>query len=111
MNKEQLFAALEAEVKAVEVKAVNALLYFKVLTGRARDEFQALIAAGDKTASHFEAAIVAATVVDETGTPVFSSEDVAALRDKSAGAVSEIAKVALDVNKIGADAEEAAVKN
>lgn len=111
MNKEQLFAALEAEVKAVEVKAVNALLYFKVLTGRARDEFQALIASGDKTASHFEAAIVAATVVDESGTPVFSSEDVAALRDKSAGAVSEIAKVALDVNKIGAAAEEAAVKN
>lgn len=111
MDKEQLFAALEAEVKAIEVKAVNAVLYFKVLTGKARDEFQALISSGDKSASHFEAAIVAATVVDAGGVPTFSSDDVATLRDKSAGAVSEIAKVALQVNKIGADAEEAAVKN
>lgn len=111
MNKEQLFAALEAEVKAVEVKAVNAVLYFKVLTGKARDEFQALISSGDKSASHFEAAIVAATVVAEDGTPTFSADDVATLRDKAAGAVSAIAAEALKVNKIGADAEEAAVKN
>jgi hypothetical protein len=111
MDKAQLFAALEAEVKEVEVKVINAVLRFRVMTGKARDEFQALIASGDKTASHFEAAIVAATVVDANGAAMFSSEDVAVLRDKSAGAVSEIAKVALQVNKIGADAEEAALKN
>lgn len=111
MNRDQLFAALEAEVKSVEVKAVNAVLYFKVLTGKARDEFQALISAGDKSASHFEAAIVAATVVDADGTHTFTSDDVATLRTKSAAAVSEIAAKALEVNKIGADAEEAAAKN
>lgn len=111
MNKEQLFEALEAEVKAVEVKAVDAVLYFKVLTGKARDEFQALIAAGDKSASHFEAAIVAATVTDANGVATFTSDDVATLREKAAGAVSAIAAEALKVNKIGADAEEAAVKN
>jgi hypothetical protein len=111
MDKAQLFAALEAEVKAVEVKAVNAVLYFKVLTGKARDEFQALITSGDKSASHFEAAIVAATVVDANGVPTFNADDVATLRDKSASAVSAIAAEALKVNNIGADAEEAAVKN
>lgn len=111
MDKATLLAALESEVKSLEVKAVNAVLNFKVMTGKARDEFQALISAGDKTASHFEAAIVAATVVDAEGVLLFTEADVAILRDKAAGAVSEIAALALKVNKIGADAEEEARKN
>jgi hypothetical protein len=111
MNKEQFFAAVAAEVKDVEVKALGVVLKFKVLTGEARDKFHALISAGDQSASYFEASIVAATVVNEDGSPMFSSEDVATLRGSRANAVAEVAKVALDVNNIGAVAEEQAVKN
>jgi hypothetical protein len=50
-------------------------------------------------------------VVDANGVPTFNADDVATLRDKSASAVSAIAAEALKVNNIGADAEEAAVKN
>jgi hypothetical protein len=111
MNKEQFFAAVAAEVKEVEVKALGAVLRFKVLTGEARDKFHELMGAGDKSASHFEASIVAATVVNEDGSPMFSSEDVATLKASSATAVAEVAKVAMDVNRIGVSAEEQAVKN
>jgi hypothetical protein len=111
MNKAEFFAAVAAEVKEVEVKVLGAVLRFKVLTGEARDKFHELISAGDKSAAHFEASIVAATVVNEDGTPMFSSEDVATLKASNAAAVAEVAKVALDINKIGAAAEEQAVKN
>lgn len=111
MNKEQLFAALAAEVKELEVKELNTKLRFKVLTGKARDEFHSLIAAGDRSASHFEASLVTATVVDKDNQPMFTAEDVAALQDQSATALSAVAKVAMQVNKIGAEAEAEAAKN
>lgn len=111
MNKEQIFAALEAEVKELEVKALGCVLRFKVMTGKARDAFQEAIANGDKSASHFEASVVAASVVDADGKPMFDAADVDTLRDKNASAVSEVAKLAMQVNRIGADAEETAAKN
>jgi hypothetical protein len=111
VNKEQIFAALAAEVKEIEVTALNATLRFKVLTGKARDEFHALIAAGDRSASHFEASLVTATVVDADNQPMFTAEDVDALRDQSATALSALAKVAMQVNNIGAEAEAEAAKN
>jgi hypothetical protein len=111
MDKASLFAALEAEVKEIEVAALGIALKFRVLTGRARDEFQKAFAEGDKSASHFEASIVAATVVDDAGQPMFTAEDIATLRDKSAAALGEVAKVAMTVNKMGVDAEKAAAGN
>lgn len=111
MNKEQFFAAVAAEVKEVELEALGMVVKFRVLTGKARDEFHRLVEAGDKTASHFEAALVAATVVNADGTSMFSSEDVAALQESNAAAVSAVAAAAMDVNKIGAAAEAQAAKN
>ena len=110
MNKEQFFAAVAAEVKEVEVKALGAVLKFRVLTGEARDKFHELMQ-GNSSAAHFEASIVAATVVDDTGEPMFSAEDVAKLKASSAAAVGEVAKFAMEVNRIGATAEEQAAKN
>lgn len=111
MNKEQFFAAVAAEVKEVEVKALGMVVKFRVLTGKARDEFHRMVEAGDKTASHFEAALLAATVVNEDGSPMFSAEDVTALQDSNASAVSAVAVEAMAVNKIGAAAEADAAKN
>ena len=111
MNKAELLAALESDVKEIQVDAVNAVLRFKLLTGRARDSFHAAVSKGDGALSAFEAAIVAACVVDATGIPLFSAEDVETLRDKNADAVSAVAKVARQVNNIGLAAEEAAAKN
>lgn len=111
MNKTELLAALESEVKEIHVDAVHAVLRFKLLTGRARDSFHAAVSKGDGALSAFEAAIIAACVVDATGIPMFSSDDVDALRDKNAEAVAAVAKVAMQVNNIGVAAEAAAAKN
>jgi hypothetical protein len=111
MNKEQLLAALESEIHEIKVDAVDAVLRFRVLTGRARDAFHAVMSKGDGALSHFESAIVAATVVDDEGNSMFSADEVDALRDKNAAAVAEVAKAAMSVNKIGAAAEAEAAKN
>ncbi|CAB3795499.1 hypothetical protein [Pararobbsia alpina] len=111
MNKEQIFAALAAEVRELEVKALGAVVRFQKFSGKARDEFFAAVRDGDKSTSNFEASIVAATVVDETGAPVFSREDLDGLRAINADALTELAMHSLSVNKIGGDAEAAAAKN
>jgi hypothetical protein len=111
MDKATLLAKLESDIKEIRVDAVDAVLRFKVLTGRARDAFHAAIKDGDGTLSAFEAAIVAVTVVDTDGNAMFTADEVDALRDKNAEAVGAVAKVAMQVNKIGGEAEEAAAKN
>jgi len=111
MDKNELFSRIKADVKDIEVKAVGAFLKFQVLTGKARDEFHATVSAGDKSASFFEAAIVAATVLTDTGEKMLSPEDVEALRESRADAVTEMAQAAMTLNKIGTAAEEEAAKN
>jgi predicted acylesterase/phospholipase RssA len=111
MNKFELFEALESQIEAIEVKALRVTLHFRALTGTARDAFNAAITAGDKTNSHFEAALVAATVVEEDGLPMFSADDIDTLRAKNAKALTALAEVAMRVNMIGAEAEQEAVKN
>jgi hypothetical protein len=104
-------SAARAEVKEIEVKALNAVVKFRVLTGKARDEFHAMVAAGDKSASYFEAALVAAVVVDDEHKAMFTAEDVAQLQESNANALAEVAKHAMTVNGIGVDAQEQAAKN
>ncbi|MDI9686566.1 hypothetical protein [Burkholderia cenocepacia] len=111
MDKNEFFSRIKADVKEIEVKAVGALIKFQVLTGKARDEFHAIVSAGDKSASFFEAAIVAATVLKDSGEKMFSPEDVEALRSSRADAVTELAQAAMAVNKIGTEAEAEAAKN
>jgi hypothetical protein len=111
MDKAQLLALVKSDVKEVEIKALGVFLKFRKFTGKVRDEFHAAVKAGNGSASYFEAAIAAATVVDDDHNAMFTQEDVAALQEANAVALSEIAKAAMDVNKIGAAAEEEAAKN
>jgi len=111
MDKASLFAALESEVHDIEVKALGLVLRFKALTGTARDAFNAAITAGDKSNSHFEASLIAATVVDADGAPMFEAGDIEVLRQKNATALSAIAQEAMKVNKLGVDAEKEAQGN
>jgi hypothetical protein len=110
MNKFELLAALAPEIKEVEIKALGTKLRFKVLTGRARDALYSNAVANADT-SHYEASLVAASVVEEDHLPMFSPEDIETLRDSNATLLTELAGAAMAVNKLGADAEAAAVKN
>lgn len=111
MDKAKFFEAARAEVQTRLVPVLGEILKFRVMTGAARDEFHRIVEAGDKTASHFEAALVTATVVNDDGTPMFTADDVQALRDTNASMLTAVAQVAMSVNRIGAQAEAEAAKN
>ena len=111
MDKEKFFEKARAEVQEHLVPVVCDVMKFRVMTGTARDAFFKAVEAGDKSNSHFEAAIVAATVVNDDLSPMFSAEDVEALRDTDANALTAVAQIAMQVNKIGVKAETEAAKN
>ncbi|AYX28485.1 Uncharacterised protein [Burkholderia pseudomallei] len=111
MNKEQIFAALAPLVHTESIKALDgATLHFKELSGTARDGLYNQISQDDSN-SNYEAVLIAATVVDDRGEAVFTEEDVQTLRTCRAPALEEISRIAMRVNKLGAEAQEDAAKN
>lgn len=111
MNKTQFLASAAPDIQEFDIPGMPEKVRIRLLSGRARDAFQATVQAGDKSVSYFEAAVVISAVVDETGAPLFTADDLEPLRDVSTGVIGAIARRALDLNKIGPDAEEAAAKN
>lgn len=111
MNKEQIFAAFAPSVHDEPIKALGgAKLRFKELSGSAREALTRNMG-DDFSNARFEALLVVSTVVDEQGEPMFTLDDVVALKDARATAVAEVAAVAMRINNIGAAAEADAVKN
>jgi hypothetical protein len=108
MDKATLLAAMAPEVKIVNVEALGLDLSFKVMSGRARDAFQKAVEEGDKSVSNFESAIITATVVDDAGTPMFDASNLDSIRDWDSTVLSAVATIAMNINKIGAKAQEVA---
>ena len=113
MNKTELLAALAVAPVLLPVPALGegVSVNFLPMPGTTRDAFQKSILDGDGSNSYFEAAVIAATVVDDAGLPIFMPADIASLQASSAGGVSALARIAMRLNGIGVVAEEAAAKN
>ncbi|MFP3651493.1 MULTISPECIES: hypothetical protein [Burkholderia] len=111
MNKDQIFAAIAPAVHEEPIKALGgAKLRFKELSGDARESLTRNMG-DDFSNARFEALIVVSTVVDDQDSPMFTVDDVAALKESRATAVAEIAAVSMRINNIGAAAEADAAKN
>ncbi|MEX3630041.1 MAG: hypothetical protein VB138_11755 [Burkholderia sp.] len=111
MNKEQIFAAIAPVIHEEPINALGgSKLRFKELSGDTRESLTRNMG-DDFSNARFEALIVVSTVVDDSGAPMFTIDDVAALKDSRATAVAEIAAVSMRINNIGAAAEADAVKN
>ncbi|OXI42121.1 hypothetical protein [Burkholderia aenigmatica] len=111
MNKEQIFAAITPATHQEPIKALGgAKLRFKELSGDARESLTRNMG-DDFSNARFEALVVVSTVVDDRDNPMFTLDDVAALRKSRATAISEMAAVSMRINNIGAAAEADAAKN
>ncbi|RQT68113.1 hypothetical protein DF045_27300 [Burkholderia cepacia] len=111
MNKEQIFAAFAPAIHEEPISALNGVtLRFKELSGTTRDELYRGIGDDDSN-SNYEAVVIAATVVDADGEPIFTTDDVQALRKSRAAALEEVSRIAMRVNKMDAASQEAAAKN
>lgn len=116
LTKEQIFAAQDLRFVTVNVPEWGGKVRIKSMTGEDRDAFEMAITeatASDRKLNikNIRARLVALTVVDDSGAPLFTEGDVAALAKKSAAALSRIYAAAQKLNALTNDDVEELAKN
>lgn len=110
LSKDQIIAARDLQTTDVEVPEWGGNVRVSMLSGAARDALQADFDA-NKAVSHVQAVMIAATVVDESGSPLFTKSEIDAIRAKGTAPLERVFNAAVKLNKMGAAETEAAGKN
>ncbi|MBF4041884.1 hypothetical protein ISI04_08690 [Burkholderia pseudomallei] len=113
-NKGAILGAAHLKTESVDVpewgEGVSVIV--SEMSGLARDAFYAKKEAKkDMPISESQAALLVATVVDESGAPVLDEADIESLRTQSTTALDRIVAVAVRINGLQANAADDAAKN
>lgn len=118
LSKDQILAASDLPTQTVPVPEWGGDVIVRTMTGAARDAYEASMVVlkedGKRVAdlTNMRAKLVAATLVDDAGSLLFSAaSEVEALAAKSASVLERLFKVAQSLNGMGADAVGEAQKN
>ncbi|HJV73170.1 MAG TPA: hypothetical protein VJ654_03025 [Noviherbaspirillum sp.] len=112
LTKTAILSASDLKHEDVPVPQWGGTVRVRTMTGTERDEFRAAIACdGGVPIGKFSAALLAATIVDESGARLFTVADMEALQSKSAASLDAPAAVAMRLNGLGGNAIEDAAKN
>ncbi|MCY0385657.1 hypothetical protein OVY01_00055 [Robbsia sp. Bb-Pol-6] len=110
LTKDQIIAARDLTTTDLEVPEWGGTVRVSMLSGAARDALQADFAES-KAVSHVQAVMIAATVVDENGAPLFTKDEIETIRSKGTAPLERVFKAAVTLNKLGAAETEKAGKN
>ncbi|WP_186183748.1 hypothetical protein [Burkholderia gladioli] len=110
LTRDQILAARDLETEVVHVPEWGGDVRIGVMSGKAREILMDSLAE-QQPLSRFQALMLASTIVDDAGTPIFSADDVEQLRGKSTEVMVRLVEVAMRLNKIGQTAVEEAEKN
>lgn len=110
LTRDQILAARDLETEVVHVPEWGGDVRIGVMSGKAREVLMDSLAE-QQPLSRFQALMLASTIVDDAGTPIFSADDVEQLRGKSTEVLVRLVEVAMRLNKIGQTAVEEAEKN
>lgn len=113
LTRDQILAADDLKREIVEVPEWGGSVYVAMMSGDARDAWEASIidGQGNATLRDVRAKLVAATITDEAGVRLFTAEDVAGLSKRSAVALDRVVNVARRLNRLGSQELEDAAKN
>ena len=113
LTRDAILAAVDLRRETVDVPEWGGSVIVSEMTGEARDAWeQSLIAPGSKpNLINVRARLVAACVVNEDGSRMFTPADVETLGRKSGRALDRVAKVAQRLNGLTDDDVEAARGN
>lgn len=114
LSRDAILAAQDLQREQVDVPEWGGAVLVSAMTGAQRDAWEQAIAGGPGgkvDLANVRARLVAACLVDEGGTPLFSAADLAALGAKSAAALERCVKVAQRLNRLTDDALEQARGN
>lgn len=110
LSKSDILAASDLETETVAVPEWGGSVMVKALSANAREELFARVNKEEMVA-HQSAIIAAAFIVDETGKPVFTADDVAALGEKNQDALARVIEAGYALSGMSADAQEGMAKN
>ena len=109
LSKSSILSINDLKHEDVAVPAWGGTVRVRAMTGQERDEFRlALSQDGPTPVGQFAAALLVATIVDESGNRLFSAGDMAALQQKSAASLDGPSAVSIRLNGLGAQAIEEA---
>lgn len=112
-TKAAIFAVAHLKSECVDVpewgEGVSVIV--SEMSGLARDAFYAKKDGTKVPISQSQADLLIATIVDESGVPVFDDTDVPMLRLLPSALLDRLATIAVRINGMGATAVEDAVKN
>lgn len=113
LSREQILAAQDRGREEVPVPEWGGTVFVSVMSGRARDAWEAGLVNADREPvfDDMSAKLAAACITDAEGRLIFTAEDVAALSEKSAAALHRIVAVARRLNRLGAQGLEDAKGN
>lgn len=110
LTKEAILGAADLKTEAVEVPEWGGTVRISVMSGLARDQF--LAQQNEKAAfSEFQSRLLVSTIVDDANQPIFTADDIDALRGKNQAVLSRLSEVAMRLNGMEPKAVENAAKN
>ena len=113
LTKQQILECPDVQKEVVHVPEWGGSVIVQGMTAGQRDAFEASVAnlEADQKLANIRAKLVALSVVDEEGQPLFTMADVEELSQKSATAMDRIVGVAQQLSGLGAKAIEDAAGN
>lgn len=112
LSKSAIIGAADLKHEDVDVPEWGGTVRVRTMTGTERDEFRAATARdGGIPISEFSAALLATTIIDASGARLFTLDEMAVLRAKSATSLDALTAVAMRLSGLGANAVKDAAKN
>jgi hypothetical protein len=117
LTKASILASKDLKTETVDVPEWGGQVTIRTMTGADRDAFENSLFVMDGNGTrrtdmtNMRAKLVALTVVDDSGNPMFTLQEAANLGEKSSAALQRIFAVAQALNGMGTDGLAAAEKN
>lgn len=109
LSREAILGSDDSNTEVVEIPQWGGSVRVRSLTGRERDRLEASMIGKNGKAdaksglTNFRARLVAASVVDDNGAPMFTEADLDALADRSAAALDAIAQAAMRLSGLSSE--------
>lgn len=116
LGRDQILAIDDIAYRVVAVPEWGGRVRVKAMQSHERDAFEASLQSGvgrqkKPSLANFRAKLAAKVMVDGEGRPLFGTEDVIRLGQKSAAALARVCKVAMELSGIGDDEVDDMVGN
>lgn len=117
LNRAAILAANDLATVTVDVPEWGGAVIIRSMTGGQRDAYETSLMTKDSSGRYsvdtenMRAKLVIFTAVDETGTPLFTPDDLPALASKSAAVIERLFVAAQRINGLSKDAVADAEKN